>query len=231
MDWRFLFVREFLISGKDKNHELRYQRMFKKEGAEAARRERPAETGQIAERVASPTEQGSPVRPASDLRREHRNPVGKSASVEKTGQPGDSGESRRAFVSEPVAALRGIVTRAAPCRTDTRVREGARNCFSKRAILTGSAFDSVSRHLRRVSLTHLATTSLRHVRIRNSATRTPNPLAFSSDNAPKKRRQEKMISLCGAANKIGNDGALNFRLSAVVPSCHSACSHKRDAAN
>src|SRR6516162_5733214 len=115
--------------------------------------------------------------------------------------------------------------------TRVSVREGARSCFSKRAILTGSAFDSVSRHLRRVSLTHLATTSLRHVRIRNSATRTPNPLAFSSDNAPKKRRQEKMISLCGAANKIGNDGALNFRLSAVVPSCHSACSHKRDAAN
>jgi hypothetical protein len=71
-----------------------------------ARRQRPADTGQVAKRVAWPTEQGSPVRPASDLWREHRNPVGKSASVEKAGQPGDSGESRRAFVSEPVAANR-----------------------------------------------------------------------------------------------------------------------------
>jgi len=59
--------------------------------------------GEIAERVAPQAEQGSPVRPASDLRREHGNPVGKSASVEKAGQPGDSGESRKAFVSEPVA--------------------------------------------------------------------------------------------------------------------------------
>src|SRR5262249_16730618 len=76
-----------------------------------ARRQRSAKAVEIAERVASPTEQGSPVRPASDLRREHRNPVGKSASVEKTGEPGDSGESRRAFVSEPVAAPRRTVKR------------------------------------------------------------------------------------------------------------------------
>ena len=57
--------------------------------------------------------------------------------------------------------------------TRVSVREGARSCFSKRAILTGSAFDSVSRHLRRVSLTHLATTSLRHVRIRNKTSFAP----------------------------------------------------------
>ena len=69
-----------------------------------ATQERPAKAGEIAERVAPEAEQGSPLRPASDLRREHGNPVGKSASVEKAGQPGDSGESGRAFVSEPVAA-------------------------------------------------------------------------------------------------------------------------------
>src|SRR5215472_13202277 len=62
--------------------------------------------GEIAERVAPQAEQGSPLRPASDLRREHGNPVGKSASVEKVRQPGDSGENGKAFVSEPVAASR-----------------------------------------------------------------------------------------------------------------------------
>ena len=76
-----------------------------------ARRERPAKAGEIAERVAPQAEQGSPLRPASDLRREHGNPVGKSASVEKAEQPGDSGESGKAFVSEPVAAPRRTTTR------------------------------------------------------------------------------------------------------------------------
>ena len=111
MDWRFLFVREFLISGKDKNHELRYQRMFKKEGAEAARRERPAETGQVAERVVEAAQQGSQERAPADWGGQ-ANIESKSAGVEKAGQPGNSGESGKAFVSEPLAAGRAEPFRA-----------------------------------------------------------------------------------------------------------------------
>jgi len=83
-----------------------------------ARRKRPTETGKVAERVVEAAQQGSQERAAADLRREQDNTAGKSASMEKADQPGDSGESGKAFVSKPVAASRRTVAR-------TREGEGA----------------------------------------------------------------------------------------------------------
>ena len=62
-------------------------------------------------RVVEAAQQGSQERAAADLRGKQDNTESKSASVEKAGQPGDSGESGKAFVSEPVAAPRRTVTR------------------------------------------------------------------------------------------------------------------------
>jgi hypothetical protein len=63
--------------------------------------------------VVAEAEQGSQERAPTDIRGEQDNTAGKSAGVEKAGQPGDSGESGKAFISDPVAASR---------RTDTPVR-------------------------------------------------------------------------------------------------------------
>ena len=63
-------------------------------------------------RVVEAAQQGSQERAPADLRGGQANIESKSAGVEKAGQPGNSGESGKAFVSEPLAAGRAEPFRA-----------------------------------------------------------------------------------------------------------------------